>query len=72
MENASNMEVVRGVQNQIVLRVFNLRGGNVLNMEEFLDVMNQIVKKYQLVKLENVFLMAEAPVVVKLGVKSVQ
>ena len=38
MENASNMEVVQGVQNQIVLRVSNLMVENVLNMEEFLDV----------------------------------
>ena len=38
MENASNMEVVQDVQNQIVLRVSNLMVENVLNMEEFLDV----------------------------------
>ena len=38
MENASNMDVVQGVQNQIVLRVSNLMVENVLNMEEFLDV----------------------------------
>ena len=38
MENASNMEVVQDVQNQIVLRVSNRMVENVLNMEEFLDV----------------------------------